>query len=221
MKYLILLGDGMADLPVPELGGLTPLQTARKPVLDALARRSLCGSVRTIPEGMPTGSDTANLSVMGYDTRRYYTGRSPIEAVSMGVVLEDGDIAFRCNLVTLSDETDFAQRTMVDYSSDEIESDEAALLIQEVDRCLSDGAIRFHPGKSYRHCMVWKGGPLGTTLTPPHDILTKVVGPYLPKGEGAARLLSIMESSADLLPGLPVNLSRVARGKRPANSVWI
>jgi 2,3-bisphosphoglycerate-independent phosphoglycerate mutase len=221
MKLLVLLGDGMADLPVPELGGRTPLQVAWKPVLDALARRSLCGMVRTVPEGMPTGSDTANMSVMGYDPRRYYSGRSPIEAVSMGIPLADDDVAFRCNLVTLGDETGYADRAMVDYSSDEIATEDAAVLIREIDRLLGGNGIGFHPGKSYRHCMVWKGGPLDTLLTPPHDILTKVVGPFLPSGEGADRIRAIMEASAGILPGLPLNLTRVAAGHRPASSVWI
>ena len=221
MKYLVLLGDGMADLPVPELGGRTPLQVARKPVLDALARRSLCGSVRTVPQGMPPGSDTANMAVMGYDPARYYSGRSPIEAVSMGIPLADGDVAFRCNLVTLSEGPTFGDRVMVDYSSDEISTAEATILIREVDRLLAGGTIRFHPGKSYRHCMVWEGGPLDSTLTPPHDILTKVVAPYLPCGPGSERILALMEDSADMLPTHPVNLARIAAGKRPANSIWI
>ena len=221
MKYLVLLGDGMADLPVPELGGRTPLQVARKPSLDALARRSLCGSVRTVPEGMPPGSDTANMAVMGYDPGLYYTGRSPIEAVSMGIQLADGDVAFRCNLVTLSEASGYSGRVMVDYSSDEISTAEASILIREVDRLFADGAIRFHPGKSYRHCMVWRGGPLDSTLTPPHDILTKSIAPHLPVGSGSERILKIMEDSAVMLPDHPVNLARLAAGKRPANSIWI
>jgi len=220
-KFLVLLGDGMADLPVPELGGRTPLQAARKPVLDALARRSVCGMVRTVPEGMPPGSDTANMSVMGYDSRLYYTGRSPIEAVSMGIRLADDDVAFRCNLVTLSGEPAYADRTMIDYSSDEIPTDVAAELIREVERRLGGDGVSFYTGKSYRHCMVWSGGPLETRLTPPHDILTRRIAAYLPEGPGSERIRILMETSAGFLEELPANRARVAAGHRPANSVWI
>ncbi len=221
MKYLVLLGDGMADLPVPELAGRTPLQVARKPSLDSLAQRSLCGTVRTVPEGMPPGSDTANMAVMGYDPARYYSGRSPIEAVSMGVPLLDGDVAFRCNLVTLGDGVSYQDRVMVDYSSDEISTQDASVLIRAIDSIFGSESIRFYPGKSYRHCMVWKGGPLDSLLTPPHDILTKIIGPHLPSGPGSELLLSFMEDSAALLPEHAVNRARVSAGKRSANSIWI
>ncbi len=221
VKHLILLGDGMADLPVPELGGRTPLEVARKPAIDALARRSACGLVRTVPYGIPPGSDSANLSVMGYDPRQCYTGRSPIEAVSMGIDLADGDVAFRCNLVTLSEGAAYAGRTMVDYSSDEIPSEESAVLIGALNRAFADDEIRFFPGRSYRHCMVWKGGPKDCVLVPPHDILTCGIAPHLPAGPGADRLLRMMEASVKILSDHPVNRKRVAAGLRPANAAWI
>ncbi len=161
MKYIVILGDGMADYPVPELGGKTPLQAARKPHIDSLARRGELGMVKTVPDGLPPASDVANLSVMGYDPAAYYTGRSPIEAVSMGIDLAPTDVAFRCNLVSLSEEGEYADKVMLDYSSDEIATSEARILIEEVQRRLGTVERTFYPGISYRHCMVWKGGPLG------------------------------------------------------------
>jgi len=221
MKYIIFLGDGMADLPVPALSGLTPLQVAQKPHMDRIAREGLSGLVCTVPAGMTPGSDTANMAVMGYDPKRYYTGRSPIEAVSMSIEMEPGDIAFRCNLVTLTEEPVYAERIMVDHSSDEIASDEAARLIELINEKLSGDGIRFYPGKSYRHCMIWKGGPLDVRLMPPHDILTQKIEPYLPVGEGAERILSLLEKSAAILPDHPVSRARKRRGLNPANSIWI
>ena len=211
----------MADLPVPALSGLTPLQVAQKPHMDRIARAGLSGLVCTVPAGMTPGSDTANMAVMGYDPKRYYTGRSPIEAVSMSIEMEPGDIAFRCNLVTLTEETVYAERTMVDHSSDEIASDEAARLIELINEKLAGDGIRFYPGKSYRHCMIWKGGPLDVRLMPPHDILTQKIEPYLPVGEGAERILSLLEKSAAILPDHPVSRARKRRGLNPANSIWI
>jgi 2,3-bisphosphoglycerate-independent phosphoglycerate mutase len=221
MKYIIFLGDGMADLPVPQLQGQTPLAIAHKPNMDRLARSGLAGMVRTVPEGMMPGSDTANMSVMGYDPRLYYTGRSPLEAISMSIDMEPGDVAFRCNLVTLSDEADYADRTMVDYSSDEIGSDEAARLIETVNKHFETEAFCFYPGKSYRHCLIWKNGPVSMQLVPPHDILTRRIGDYLPTGEGADRLLDMMVQSSAFLPGHPVNKARCRRQLRPATSIWI
>lgn len=220
MKFIVVLGDGMADRPRPELGGRTPLAYARTPHMDRVAS-SLLGMVRTVPQGLPPGSDVANLAVMGFDPRRYYTGRSPLEAVSMGIDLGPMDIAFRCNLVSLSDEEPFEAKTMVDYSAGEISTREARELIAAVASRLDTADRRFYPGISYRHLMVWKNGPEGSALTPPHDISGKVIGPYLPKGEGAPGLLSLMCESAAILAGHPVNAARRARGLRPATAVWL
>jgi 2,3-bisphosphoglycerate-independent phosphoglycerate mutase len=221
MKNIIFLGDGMADLPVPELGGRTPLEAARKPNMDRAAQTGLAGMVRMIPEGMPVGSDTANMAVMGYDPRLYYTGRSPLEAIGMSVEMEPGDVAFRCNLVTLSEAASYADRQMLDYSADEISSDEAARLIETVNDHYADASIRFYPGKSYRHCLIWKSGPMALTLVAPHDILTRTIGAFLPQGHGAEKLLDMMYNSSLFLPGHPVNKARVKRQVKPANSIWI
>ncbi|MCL6638627.1 MAG: cofactor-independent phosphoglycerate mutase [Firmicutes bacterium] len=220
MKYVIILGDGMADRPLAELGGKTPLQYARTPNMDFIASAGETGIVRTVPAGFPPGSDVANLSVLGYDPNEYYTGRSPLEAVSMGIALGDHDVAFRCNLVTLSGEMPFRDKTMVDYSAGEISSSEAAVLIEEVNARLAGEAIRFYPGVSYRHLMVWRGGPDGSELTPPHDITGLSVAGHLPRGEGAELLFDLMEKSARFLPDHPVNRERRARCLKPANSLW-
>ena len=221
MKYIIFLGDGMADLPVPQLQGKTPLELASKPNMDRLARSGLAGMVRTVPEGQTPGSDTANMSVMGYDPRLYYTGRSPLEAISMSIEMEPGDVAFRCNMVTLSDAENYADRTMLDYSADEIGSDEAARLIEIVNKHFGSDDLCFYPGKSYRHCLIWKNGKTDMTLVPPHDILTRRIGDYLPSGAGAEQLLQMMQQSAGFLADHPVNKARVKRQLRPANSIWI
>ncbi len=221
MKYVVILGDGMADYRMPQLENKTPLQYAQKPNIDSLARYAEVGMVKTIPEGIPPGSDAANLSVMGYDPKRYYTGRSPLEAVSMGVNLSDTDLAFRCNLVTLSEEGEYEDKVMVDYSSDEITSEESAQLIAEINRHFACGDIAYHPGISYRHCMVWSNGPGGFSLTPPHDILEKRIRQYLPKGVNAARLFKMMRESHAILKDHPVNKAREARGLKPANSIWL
>ncbi|AUS96613.1 cofactor-independent phosphoglycerate mutase [Clostridium thermosuccinogenes] len=221
MKYIVIIGDGMADYPVPQLGNKTPLQKANKPNMDFLAKHGEIGMVRTIPEGISPGSDTANLSVMGYDPRKYYTGRSPLEAVSMGIELSDTDVALRCNLVTLSEEENYEDRTMIDYSSDEITSEEARELIDDINRHLKTDSMTFFPGVSYRHCLVWKNGPVGLNLTPPHDILTKKIAAYLPSGEENKVLLDMMKKSSEFMKEHPVNKSRVARGLKPANSIWL
>lgn len=221
MKYVVILGDGMADYPLPQLGDKTPLQCASKPNMDYLACNGEVGMVKTIPEGIPPGSDAANLSVMGYDPKKYYTGRSPLEAVSMGVELTSTDLAFRCNLVTLSEDEAYENKTMIDYSSDEISSAEAAQLIATVNEHFHSDKMEFHPGISYRHCMVWHNGPTGFKLTPPHDILEKTIGSYLPSGENGAPLLDMMRRSYNFLKEHPVNKARVAKGLRPANSIWL
>ena len=220
-KYVVILGDGMADYPIPQLGDKTPLQYAYKPNIDYLAKFGETGIVKTIPDGIPPGSDSANLSVMGYNPKQYYTGRSPLEAISMGINLSETDLAFRCNLVTLSDNGGYEGKTMIDYSSDEIFSAEAAQLIEVINRQFTTEEIRFYPGISYRHCMIWKDGPAGFNLTPPHDILEKKITEYLPAGESSQKLLDMMKKSFEILKDHPVNKARVSGGLRPANSIWL
>ncbi len=220
MKYVLLLGDGMADTPVPSLGGRTPLEAARHPYMDALAQDGDVGMARTIPAGMPTGSDTANMACMGFDPQKYYSGRSPLEAVSMGVALADDDVAFRCNLVTLSDDCG----TMVDYSSDEITTQEARELVAALAPAFAAYAAErgytaaLHPGISYRHCFVISHAETGTHGTPPHDITGKPA--VLPQGRYADLLTGLIRLSWDILPAHPVNAARRARGLHPANSAW-
>jgi len=228
MKYIILLGDGMADRPHAGLGGKTCLQAAKTPNLDRLATLGEVGMVHTIPEGFPPGSDVANLTVMGYDPRKYYTGRSPLEAASIGVELGRDDVAFRCNLVTLrivggkSSAAGMGRRAiMEDFSAGHIPTQEARPLIEEIDGKLGNDRIRFYPGVSYRHLMVWKGGKDKVDCTPPHDIQDKEIEDYLPRGEGDDILNALMESSTDLLLKHPANKARVENGKRPANSIWL
>ena len=177
--------------------------------------------VRTIPHGIPPGSDAANLSVLGYNPQKYYTGRSPLEAASMGVELTDTDLAMRCNLVTLSVDEAYENKVMIDYSSDEISSEEAAELITEIQKHFGSNIFTYHAGISYRHCLVWKEGPSGLKLTPPHDILEKKVTEYLPSGENGLRLLDMMKRSYDILKDHPVNKARMKKGLRPANSIWL
>jgi 2,3-bisphosphoglycerate-independent phosphoglycerate mutase len=221
MKYVVILGDGMADCPVPQLGNRTPLQVAKKPNMDNLASKSIVGMAKTIPDNLQPGSDVANLSVMGYDPEVYYTGRSPLEAISMGISLKDEDMAFRCNLVTLSEENDYVDKTMIDYSSDEITSDESLKIINDINKHLKSKNISFYPGISYRHCMVWENSPQGFELTPPHDILDKNIKSFLPKGNNANLILETMKKSYDILKDHPINISRINRGLRPANSIWL
>lgn len=221
MKYVVILGDGMADYPIPELDNKTPLQYAKKPEIDKLAAKGTVGLVRTVPEGIAPGSDAANLSVMGYNPKVYYTGRSPLEAVSMGIELSPTDVALRCNLVHLSeDETEYSERTMIDYSSDEISTAESKVLMEAVNNALQTENIKFHPGISYRHCMVWNNGKTGLGCTPPHDISEKKITNYLPKEESGL-LLDLMKKSYDILKDHPVNQARRARGLRTANSIWL
>lgn len=220
MKFFTLLGDGMSDLPLEELKGHTPLELAEKPQMDRLCAMGEQGLVANVPEGMSPGSDVANMSAMGVDPRPYYTGRSPLEAVSMGIELKDSDIAFRTNLVTISDEENLADCTMLDYSSGEISSGEAAELIAFLNEKLDWGPRKLYAGKSYRHCMIWADGPDNVELTPPHDIFNKNIGSYLPSGDGADVLLSLMETSRALLKTHPVNLKRVAAGLNPAGIIW-
>lgn len=219
MKYIILIGDGMADEPVSELGGKTPLEAARTPNMDRLASEGKFGLFETVPPGYPPGSDVANLSVLGYDPRKYYTGRAPLEAASIGVKLAPSDVAFRCNLVTLSDEG--GRTVMADYSSGHITTDEAREIVLDLDRELSKEGVRFYPGTSYRHLMVWQGGKKDIKTTPPHDISDRPVEPHLPQGDGAEKLKRLMELSRAVMKDHPVNRKRTAEGKKPATSIWL
>ncbi|MDR2036582.1 MAG: cofactor-independent phosphoglycerate mutase [Bacteroidales bacterium] len=221
MKYIVVLGDGMADEPVDELSGKTPLEVANKPAIDYLTEHGELGMVKTVPDGIPPGSDAANLSVMGYDPNKFYTGRSPLEAVSMGIQLSDTDVTLRCNLVTLSDDVPYASKTMIDYSSDEITSEEAAELIGSLQDKLGSEIFHFYPGRSYRHLLVWKNGKTGNILTPPHDILERKIDDYLPKGTESAVILQMMEKSVEIFRDHPVNIRRREAGLRPATSIWL
>lgn len=222
MKYVVLLCDGMADLDREDLGGSTPMGAANKPNMDKLCKTSRVGLVKTVQDGMKPGSDVANLSVLGYDPEVYYSGRSPLEAGSIGIDMKPTDVSFRCNLVTLSDEDDYSQKTMVDYCADDISSAEAAVLIKYIDEKLGTPEFRFYSGVSYRHCLIWDKGTLDIgALTPPHDITGRKVTEYLGVNENGAALLEMMKKSYDLLKDHPVNLERIKNGKRPANSIWL
>ncbi|MDP2158544.1 MAG: cofactor-independent phosphoglycerate mutase [Nitrospirota bacterium] len=221
MKYVVIVGDGMADRPVEELGGRTPLQKAYTPNMDKLAAISILGKVRTVPEGMHPGSDVANLSILGYDPAIYFSGRAPLEAASIGVELGKNDVAFRCNLVTLKFNRDRTRAAMEDYSSGHISSNEATELISEVGRQLGTETISFYPGVSYRHLMVWAEGSTDIECVPPHDILGKEVIDYLPVGKGEEVIRKIMMDSVDILESHPVNRNRIRDGKNPGNSVWL
>ena len=218
MKYIVVLCDGAADTPVDALGGKTPLEAAHKPNIDRLASLGEVGMVTTVPGDLPPGSDVANLSVFGYDPQKYYTGRSPLEAVSMGVHLELTDTTFRTNVVTLSEEENYEDKTMVDYSSDEITTEESSQLIAAVNEALRTEEYEFYSGISYRHLMVWHNKENDFSLTPPHDISGKCVKDHLPKDE---TLLNLMKKSYEVLKNHPVNLDRIKRGLNPANSIWI
>ncbi len=221
MKYVVVLYDGMADYPIDVLGNKTPMMVANKPNFDKMASKGEVGLVRTIGEGLKPGSEIGNLTVMGYDPKIYYTGRSPLEAISIGVKMADDDIALRCNLVTVSDEADYCDKTMVDYSAGDISSEEASEIIKTVQESFGGGEFDFYSGVSYRHCLIHHKGTMDLgTMTPPHDISGRVVGEYLSKSENAQKLIDMMKKSYDLLKDHPVNQKRVASGKRPANSVW-
>jgi 2,3-bisphosphoglycerate-independent phosphoglycerate mutase len=221
MKYLILVPDGCADRPVRELGGKTPLEAADIKHINALARISEVGAVKTIPDGMTPGSDAANLSVMGFDPAVYLTGRSPLEAVSMGIDMSDTDVAFRTNLVTLEGEGAYEDLIIKDHSSGDIPSEEGRALIGDVEARLGGGAVHFYPGVSYRHAMIVDHGKTHYSLTPPHDVLTRRVGDHLPQGEGAEEITRLMRESYAFLKDHPINVERVKAGRNPANSIWI
>ncbi len=221
MKYVVFLGDGMADTPVEALGGKTPLMVAKKPNIDSLAAKSEVGLAKTVPDGMKPGSDTANLSVMGYDPRTCYSGRSPLEALSMGIDMREDDVAVRCNLVTLSDDANYEDKTMVDYSAGEISTEEARALISYLQENLGTDSIAFYGGISYRHCLIVHHATPGETLTPPHDITGKPVLGHLPEGTLGELFLSLQKQSYELLKDHPINKAREAQGKNPANSIWL
>ncbi len=217
MKYIVVLGDGMADEPIAELGGKTPLAYAKTPNMDRLSKLSEVGMVHTIPDGMKPGSDTANLSVIGYDPKKYYSGRSPLEALSIGVPMKDTDIAIRCNIVTLSEEdVPFEERTIIDHSSSEISTEDCAVLLQAVAEQLANETFQFYVGTSYRHCLIWDKGEV-VELTPPHDVLGQVIGQYLPEN---AALREMMKKSYDILVNHPINIERKKQGLNPANCCW-
>jgi 2,3-bisphosphoglycerate-independent phosphoglycerate mutase len=221
MKYIVILGDGMADRPLKELRGKTPLQKAKKPNMDRLAREGIIGTVRTVPEGFHPGSDIANLNILGYNPSEYYSGRAPLEAASMGIKLKKDDIAYRCNLVTLKFNKNRVSAVMEDYCSDHITTDEARELINEMNKAVGTEKIRFYPGMSYRHIMVWSGGESKNECIPPHDITGKDIIDYLPIGKGEDVLRRLMLSSTDILSNHPVNRQRIKQGKKPANSIWL
>ena len=217
MKYVIVLGDGMADEPIESIGNVTPLEKAVTPTMDMLAAKSEIGLAHTIPEGMSPGSDTANLAVMGYNPKKYYTGRSPLEALSIGVDMKATDIALRANIVTVSeDDLPYEEKTIIDHSSGEITTGEAAVLIEAVKEAFDDDVYTFHVGTSYRHLTIWANGSV-VPLTPPHDVLGQVVGQYLPTDE---KLKEMMKKSYEILNNHPINVERAKKGLNKANSLW-
>ena len=222
MKYVVLLCDGMADLPREDLGGKTPMSAANKPNMDALAKVSETGLVKTVIDSMKPASDVANLSVLGYDPSVYYSGRSPLEAASIGIDMKTTDVSFRANLVTLSYDEPYENKTIIDYCSDDISTPEAHELISYIQEKLGNDEFRFYGGVSYRHCLIWDNGTTDVgVLTPPHDITGKKITGYLGVNEKGAKLLDLMKKSYDLLKDHPVNKARVAKGLRPANSLWL
>lgn len=222
MKYIVLLCDGMADLPREDLPGKTPMGTASKPNMDKLAKISEIGMVKTVADSLKPGSDVANLSVLGYDPAVYYSGRSPLEAGSIGIDMKPTDVSFRCNLVTLSDEEDYAQKTMTDYCAGDISTAEAKELIKFIREKLGNEEFSFYSGVSYRHCLIWDKGTLDIgSLTPPHDITGRKITDYLGVNENGKKLLDMMKKSYVLLKDHPVNKKREEKGLRPANSIWL
>ena len=217
MKYVVVLGDGMADEPLEVLGGQTPLAYAKTPVMDLLAKTGEIGMARTVPKGMSPGSDTANLSIMGYNPEIYYSGRSPLEALNIGVSMEEGDVAIRANLVTLSeDEENYEEKHLLDHSADEISTEEAAALLESVKKELENHEFQFYVGTSYRHCLIWKNGNV-VPLTPPHDIRERKIKDYLPE---ETLLLAMQKESYKILKNHPINQKRREKGLNPANSLW-
>ncbi len=217
MKYVIVLGDGMADEPIESLGGKTPMAYAKTEAMDKLSKKGEIGLVHTIPDGMKPGSDTANLSVLGYDPKIYYSGRSPLEALSIGVPMKDTDIALRCNIVTISDDdVPFEEKIIIDHSSSEIETEDCAVLLNEVRKVVENETYKFYVGTSYRHCLIWDKGEV-VDLVQPHDVLEQKIGPNLPDDPV---LRSMMEKSYEILKNHPLNIERKKQGLNPANCCW-
>ena len=216
MKYIVILGDGMADEPIDALGGKSPLACAETPVMDELASKGEMGMVQNVPAGMAPGSDVANLSVLGYDPAVCYSGRSPLEALSVGVAMEPTDIVLRCNIVTLTEEEPYAKKTILDHSSGEISTADADILMDAIREAFNSDEFQYYTGTSYRHITIWKNGTM-PQLEPPHDHLTQVIGPYLPQ---ETKLRAMMEKSFDILNTHPLNLERAANGRNKANSLW-
>src|SRR4030042_2427221 len=219
MKYIVRLGDGMADYPLPEVGGKTPLMGGKTPSIDFLAQKGTLGRVQTVPKGLTPGSDVANLSVMGYDPTIFYPGRAPWEAASMKIPLGADDVAFRCNLVTLTEKD--GQLFMEDYSAGHITNKDAHAIIKTLNDALSDEQFLFYPGVSYRHLMIWKGGNSELKTTPPHDITGREIEPYLPQGNGSERLRDLMEKSKEILLNASVNELRKKRGDKEVSLIWL
>ncbi|MBA4417481.1 MAG: cofactor-independent phosphoglycerate mutase [Syntrophus sp. (in: bacteria)] len=219
MKYVVIIGDGMADFPLSEFQGKTPLMVAETPYMDMMARDGVCGKVVTIPDGMPPGSDVAGMSIFGYNPAQYYTGRAPIEAAGMAIEMREEDVAFRCNLVYLEEQPGAV--LMGDYSGGHITTEEAGLLIDALSREIGSKEFLFFPGVGYRHIMLWRGGVDTMTTTPPHDITKQPIDAYLPQGTGAETIAMIMEKSRKVLKGHVVNKEREKAGKVPANSTWL
>ena len=222
MKYLVMLCDGMADYPVDELGGKTPLEAAATPNMDKLAETASVGLVKTVADGLKPGSDVANLSVLGYNPDDCYTGRSPLEAGSIGIDMKDTDVSLRCNLVTLTDEQVYEDKTILDYCADDISTAEAEELVKYLAENLNSDEFCFYSGVSYRHCLIWNNGTLDIgTMTPPHDITGKPIKEYVPAHPNAEKLYELMKKSYELLKDHPVNIERIKKGLRPANSIWL
>ncbi len=221
MKYLIVVPDGMADRPIPELSNKTPMEVAHKPCMDLLCRESVTGTVSNVPDGMTPESDTANLAILSYDPKVYSKGRSPLEAVSMGLTMKPEEVALRCNIVTLSEEEDYCERTMIDHSADEITTEEADELVKALNEALETPKRKLYTGVSYRHCLLWEDDDDSYPFMRPHDILGKNIKEFLPSGERGAKYLEFMMESENILEHHPVNEARRARGLRPANSAWL
>lgn len=219
MKYIVVIGDGMADFPLDELGGKTPLMAAKKPNMDMMAQKGFCGKVKTVPEGFPPGSDVAGMSIFGYDPALYYTGRAPIEASGMGIAMGPDDVAFRCNLVNIGREG--GGDVMGDYSGGHISTEEANALVGSLNEQMGSQEITFFPGVGYRHIMIWKGGKWELETTPPHDITGQKTAGHLPKGDGADAVVSLMERSREILGAHDINRKRMEAGRLPANSIWL
>ena len=222
MKYLVLIPDGMADEKIEALGGLSPMEKAHKPVMDELAKSALVGTVSNVPEGMVPESDTANLAILSYDPKEFSKGRSPLEAVSIGIEMQPDEVAYRCNVVTLSDNgEDYDDKIILDHSADEISTEEADELIKALQAEMGDEIKKFYTGISYRHCLIWKNGNDKYNFNRPHDILGRRIGEYLPDRENGKEFYDLMRKSFDILNHHPVNEARRARGLKPANSAWL